>query len=106
MREGGAIGVVLPRSAFSSKGTEEIRKRLLDGNTIIDCTTLINKKEWVFEGIHQQYSISLAAIQKTPEQKTRIYLRGPFSELIGLERFGSNQCDPITPEQVKQWNDS
>jgi hypothetical protein len=106
LRDGGAIGVVLPRSAFSSKGTEEIRKRLLDGNTIIDCTTLINKKEWVFEGIHQQYSISLAALQKTHEQKTRIYLRGPFSELIGLERFGFNQCDPITPEQVKQWNDS
>ena len=41
-REGGAIGVVLPRSALSSSGTSQWREAILDGGAFSDVTMLQN----------------------------------------------------------------
>ena len=51
-RDGGAIGVVLPRSALSTKGSAKWRQAVLDGGTFADVTLLLNKGRWVFDTVN------------------------------------------------------
>src|SRR5206468_3670478 len=46
--ENGRIGVVLPRSAMSAKGSEQFRKSVFPAAREIDLTMLLNRGGWVF----------------------------------------------------------
>jgi hypothetical protein len=87
----GRLGVVLPRSAFVTKGSAEFRRRFLREGTLRDLTFLLNKKEWVFDGVEERYRIGLFCVEKTsPTEDALLPLRGPFSSLTrfreGLKR--------------------
>ncbi|MGI8622292.1 MAG: Eco57I restriction-modification methylase domain-containing protein [Solirubrobacteraceae bacterium] len=58
VRAGGAIGVVLPRSAFSAKGSAAFRRWLFDEATPRRLDFLLNNRSWAFD-IHPQYSVAL-----------------------------------------------
>ena len=80
-REGGKIGVVLPRTAVSDAGMAKWRTELLNtrehtgthGNTLLASSlppllvvaTLINHKSWVFEGVHNSYTVALVVVTKS-----------------------------------------
>ncbi len=59
-RVGGKIGVVLPRTAMSAKGSAAFRKMLLKSARTLDVTMLTNRKLWAFPRIHPQYTACLA----------------------------------------------
>lgn len=101
--ETGEIGVVLPRTALSSKGSEGFRKDLFAQHAGIDCCVLVNNGGWVFDGVHQQYSISLTNFSKN--RKNDILLRGPFAN---KDAFDKKHDDPdiVTPQQILSWNDA
>jgi hypothetical protein len=104
---GGSIGVVLPRSAFLSAGTEGFRRTILDEGRIEDLTFLKNKRGWVFEQAHHQYTIALASITRADSDSAEtIPLRGPYSSAeIYEEGMGKNpHYFPV--EQAKNWTDT
>ncbi len=58
VREGGAMGVVLPRSVFATKGSAVFRAWLLDHAPPERIDFLVNKKAWAFD-MEPRYSVSL-----------------------------------------------
>lgn len=60
----GNVGVVLPRSVFSSKGSSEFRKHIFTNSSHIYLFNLKNKKNWVFDNVTEQYTVTLASFHK------------------------------------------
>ena len=65
VREDGFVGVVLPRTAFISKGSEVFREWLYVGSTTHRVDFLLNNRRWIFD-THPQYSIALVVAERAP----------------------------------------
>jgi hypothetical protein len=102
----GEIGVVLPRSALSAKGSEEFRQEILKAEAGMDCCFLINGANWVFDGVDPRYTVSLTNFSKAPEKSERILLRGPFANKKDFDKGSEIEPQPVTSKQVLQWNES
>ena len=82
----GRIGIILPRGAFSGDAAAPWRKNLLTSSNAKDAsraelrvTTLTNKNGWVFEDVHQQYTVCLCSIKKM-DAPNNIGINGPFAD--------------------------
>jgi hypothetical protein len=102
----GEIGVVLPRSALSAKGSEEVRQEILKAKAGMDCCFLVNSGNWVFDGVDPRYTVSLTNFSKSAEKHERIFLRGPFANKKDFDKHAEIEPEPITANQVLQWNES
>jgi hypothetical protein len=106
-RGGGKVGVVLPRSAFTAKGSTAFRKAILGAGTFRDLTFLVNNRQWIFEGVHPQYTIALASLERrAPTRTTTLPLRGPYAS---LEAFHAGTARPprrLPVADVLTWTDS
>ena len=104
--DGGRIGVVLPRSALTAKGSTKFRQRIFEESAIVDIEMLLNRGGWVFEEAEHRYTIGLVCVAHgTPEAKS-IRLKGPFAS---FSDFTSNRQRPpatFSREEVLAWNDS
>lgn len=79
LKQGGHIGLVLPRTAFGGDGLEEWRRTILTSGSKIEVTVLENKKEWVFDGIHQQYTVALFSAHKgLAKGDSSLFIDGPY----------------------------
>jgi hypothetical protein len=58
LRDGGEMGLVMPRGLFASTGSKEWRVHALANGSFRSVVTVVNKNQWVFP-IHPQYSIVL-----------------------------------------------
>ena len=63
-KDGGWIGVVLPRSALTAKGGMEFREVAFAASSPADITMLVNNRKWVFAEVHPQYTIGLVALRR------------------------------------------
>ncbi len=84
LRKEGALGCVMPRSLVAASGGTDWRETVLREGAFLDVTSLVNRGGWVFEDVHQQYTVVLLSIQKQPGPVMRF--AGPFraeSELTG-----------------------
>ncbi|MYE60905.1 MAG: hypothetical protein F4235_02350 [Candidatus Dadabacteria bacterium] len=106
-RDGGRIGVVLPRSALAAKGSTAFRKELLASAEVLDVTMLVNNREWVFPNVHPQYTIGLTAITRGRGiSESELRLNGPYAN---LKRFRAGvRRPPVTfrAREVEAWNDT
>lgn len=68
LREGGRLGVVLPRSAFVTKGSADFRHWLFDETAPQRLDFLLNRRNWAFD-IHPQYTVALLAAQRRAPQE-------------------------------------
>jgi len=93
-RNGGAIGVVLPRSALSAKGSAPWRQAVLVGGAFADTTMMLNTGGWVFDDAEHRYTIGLVAIRKGIDHAGAVALRGPFSNLARF-RQGVSQAPAL-----------
>ena len=76
VRDSGFIGVVLPRTAFNTKGSEGFRQWLFVGSATRRVDFLMNKKRWIFD-THPQYSIALVVAERaSPGPAHRIEVAG------------------------------
>ena len=82
IRANGAIGVVLPRTALSGKGSSEWRQAILANGAFVDTTTMLNTAGWVFDDAEPRYTIGLVSIRKGVNHTGTVSLRGPFSNLL------------------------
>jgi hypothetical protein len=102
----GRIGVVLPRSAFAAKGSEEFRWTMFAEAASVDLVMLLNNRKWVFDEVHPQYTIGLSAISRGRPDGETISLRGPFPNAEAFDQGRNGQPALFTPDEVLSWNDS
>ena len=100
--EGGAIGVVLPRQALAAPGYQKWRKAVLTQGAFSDTTQLVNKGKWVFEDVHQQYTIALCSIRKGLAHVGKVVLRGPYSSCGMYENRPA--ATEILVEEFMSWS--
>jgi hypothetical protein len=104
--DSGRIGVVLPRSALSAKGSEEFRKEVFATAADIDLTMLVNNRQWVFAEVHPQYTIALSVVTRGKSEGDTIGLRGPFATLAAFDAGHNAPEARFAPANVLSWNDS
>lgn len=127
--QGGHIGVVLPRSAWSAKGSEDFRKCVFDEAARVSLTFLLNKDGWVFDDAEPRYTIALSAISRpdvgrvkaqtpsheraagsspcsTQAARARVRLRGPFTSRDQFLAGRSRPPAEFDANEVVTWTDS
>ena len=76
VRPGGAVGVVLPRSALITKGSEGFREWLYTEMTARRIDTLLNRGCWMFDS-EPRYGVALlVAERRSPSEGHRVSLLG------------------------------
>jgi hypothetical protein len=92
LRDNGALGVVLPRSAFATLGGEGFRKWLFERSTCNRVDFLLNKRLWMFD-THPQYTIALVAAERaTPPIDHRVRVAGTATSLEQWEKQASTKA--------------
>jgi len=104
--DGGRIGVVLPRSAMSAKGSENFRKEVFPAAADVDLTMLLNRGGWVFDEAEHRYTIGLTAIARGGAGGKTIGLRGPFANLDAFVERHNSPGARFSPAEILSWNDS
>jgi hypothetical protein len=105
--DGGRVGVVLPRSALSAKGSEDFRRQLLESGRVSELTTLVNNRGWVFEDVHPQYTIGLVSFQKSvPAADQVLPLRGPFHDTTTYAAGLGRSPSLFVVREVLKWTDT
>ena len=94
VRDTGFIGVVLPRTAFNTKGSEGFREWLYVGSATHRVDFLLNNKRWIFD-THPQYSIALVVAERTlPPPSHRV-------EVAGTAKSPAEWSDQASSEGVR-----
>lgn len=89
--DGGRIGVVLPRTAWSGRGGQQFRTTVFQNAARVSLCYLLNKDGWVFDDAEPRYTIALTGVEHRDSQITgkklcgRVRLRGPFNCLEAFE---------------------
>lgn len=84
LRDGGRVGFVLPRSAFTSSSASLWRLRVIEQGEFEDVALLMNTGTWVFDDVHQQYAFGLTTVRKG-KGATDVNVAGPFASLREFE---------------------
>ncbi len=107
VKQGGQVGVVLPRSAFGAAGSEKLRRKLLEKGVVRDLTFLVNRKNWVFAPVHPQYTIALASFEKSEQNDgSSLPLRGPFPSAESFEKYRKEEPHRFPVERALNWTGS
>ena len=104
--EGGRIGVVLPRSAWSGKGLELFRREVFQYSRSISLCFLLNKGQWVFPDAHPQYTIALTAVERAVGQKAQLALRGPFDSLAAFQSGRERPSAAVSAAEAATWTEA
>lgn len=106
--ESGRIGVVLPRSALSAKGSAEFRQELFARAKRIELTMLLNNKQWVFPEVHPQYTIGLTVVERGDRvaDAAQIELRGPYPNEERFRHGISREGSRTSGAAIQSWNDT
>jgi hypothetical protein len=106
-RGNGRIGVVLPRSAWAERGTEEFGSEILEAGRVSDVTQLPNNRRWVFDDVHPQYTIALTCLQRSePRTNEDVLLLGPFRRESAFRIGVSQERVRFKVRDVLAWTDS
>lgn len=106
VEDGGWIGVVLPRSALSAKGSTEFRYRVFQNSEPLNITMLLNRGGWVFEDAEHRYTIGLVALRRHEPEGKSIRLSGPYAS---MDRYIAGISKPpaeFAPKEVLSWTDT
>lgn len=86
VRDGGRLGVVLPRSAFAGDGTTPFRDALFSRTASADLDVILNNKQWMFPDVHPQYTIVLTSAAVGEAGSRSISVAGPLASRDAFER--------------------
>ena len=104
--QGGRIGVVLPRSVWSAKGSEFFRREVFHNSRTISVCFLLNKGQWVFDDAEPRYTIALTAIERAVGQTAQLALRGPFDSLLAFQSGRQHPPAIVNAADVESWTDA
>ena len=100
----GKIGVVLPRAAVASKGSETFRKKIFSVAHSVEVTTLRNTGQWMFD-IHPQYTVALICILKSGIDEQGITMKGPFNSRQKYRDGVKKSALRFPSDEVLGWSD-
>lgn len=104
-REGGWLGVVLPRSAFLAKGSRGFRRWLFGSSQVHRLDFILNNRSWAFP-IHPQYTIALPAARRTaPSADARFRESGPSASQAAFQAAAAARGVPIAYSRLKAWSE-
>lgn len=106
VREGGRVGVVLPRSALSAKGGEAWRRAVLAEGEFAEVTFLANRGGWVFPDAEHRYTLALTALRKGREDGGRVRLRGPYRDAAALAAGSRAAPLEVAAEEFASWTET
>ena len=96
VREGGMIGVVLPRSAFVNQGSEPFRNWLYTQVSALRVDTLLNKGCWMFDS-EPRYGVALVvAERKVPSTSHSLALLGTADSTSAWESQSASAGVPVS----------
>lgn len=104
-RLGGAIGIVLPRSAYSAVGSAAWREAILDKGRFDLVTMLLNKGHWVFDDVHEQYVVALSSLRRGADFSGGLRLNGPFASFSSYESSESVEPLEFTVDEFRSWSE-
>lgn len=104
--EGGWIGVVLPRSALSAKGTAAFRVEVFKNASPVSILTLLNTGGWVFDDAEPRYTIGLVGVCRSQPEGKSIRLLGPFASKERFDAGSSRPPSEFAATEVMGWTDS
>ena len=78
VRDGGHIGVVLPRTALSGAGSTQWREAIYSQGRFEDTTVLLNTRQWVFDDVDGRYTFALVSVARGDVPRV-VHLRGPYA---------------------------
>jgi hypothetical protein len=92
-RRGGALGVVLPRSAFAADGTAPFRAVLFGSSQQVSLDFLLNKGHWVFD-MEQRYTVALLVAEiGVGGPATVISTAGPIDNRLAFAGLDEERVD-------------
>lgn len=101
LRQGGRLGLVLPRTALVGASLTEWRRNVIESSQFEDICVLTNSRNWVFEAVHPQYTVALIVISRTASPYINIC--GPFSSHAAFET-GSKTLAKVSTRDMKAWS--
>ena len=114
LRQGGYLGVVLPRAAFLVDGANGFRRWLFTYNRLRRLDFILNNKKWAFSNVHPQYTVALmAGRHELPENRDTFKVTGPSTNLtefhsarrrgidIMVSSLGSLYIVPLVQDQAQ-----
>jgi hypothetical protein len=105
VRENGAVGVVLPRSALAVKGSAEWRTEVLAEGAMADATLLLNKGRWVFD-MEPRYTVGLVSLRRGSDHHGTLRLRGPYDSRAQYDAGMLTPPAAIPVSEFLTWSDS
>lgn len=106
VREEGAVGVVLPRTALAGRGSEPWRRDVLFGGTFDDVTMLLNTRGWVFDDAEHRYTIGLVAIRKGQDHVGTLRMRGPYPSRARYDDGMKAKPAEFSSEDFETWTET
>ncbi len=101
----GRIGIVLPRTALQTKGSEHWRKAVLAEGAFSDVTVLLNNGGWVFDDVHGQWTVLLCSIRKGKERLDNVTLGGPYSGWTVYQTNKKTGSESVPAAEFVSWSD-
>jgi hypothetical protein len=103
IRDGGSVGVVLPRTALATQGSEPWREAVFDGGSFADVTALSNNSHWVFADVEVRYTFVLVAIRKGTAHAGKVALRGPYASLKDFQNGTAAPPATFDSAEFRTW---
>ncbi len=107
LRDGGGLGVVLPRSVCSAKGSSDFRKVVLAAGSVRDVTFLLNTGAWVFDDQEPRYTSVLFSLGRaTPAADATVPVRGPYASPDRYHVGATAQPHRLRVRELLTWTDT
>lgn len=102
-RDGGWLGVVLPRSAFLVDGSRGFRRELFSGSEVARLDFILNAGRWAFD-MEPRYTIVLLAAQRVrPVDESATHLTGPSASRASFEANVAGDGVSVGRGQLVEW---
>ena len=103
LREGGSMGVVLPRGAMSGSGTQIWRREILQKGTFRDVVFVVNNAGWLFKNVHASTSVALVVADRMKDKKEVASWAGPFYSITEFD-LGKNDLAEVPVSELLSWS--
>ena len=101
----GRVGVVLPRTALQTKGSEQWRKTILSEGTFSNVTVLLNSGGWVFEDVDGRYTVGLCSLCKGTECADGVTFSPPYSSRTSYDAGRRANPASVSASEFNSWSD-
>ena len=101
----GRVGVVLPRTALQTKGSEQWRKTILFEGAFGNIAVLLNTGGWVFDDVDGRYTVGLCSLCKGIEHADDVTFSPPYSSRVSYEAGRKSNSESVPASEFASWSD-